>query len=55
VARATQVFVADDESPPLTRFESWIEEIVRKEHDSVPPNGAEPLDLGELEGALGAG
>jgi len=45
--------VAGPEEVPLSsRIESWIEEIVENRRQTpVPPSGAEPLDLGEIEGA----
>jgi hypothetical protein len=49
------VVAGPEEVPLSSRIESWIEEIVQNRRETPPPpSGAEPLDLGEIEGALRA-
>lgn len=41
-----------DDVPVLRRLESWIDEIVDAECETLPPRGGEPLDPTTLGGTL---
>ena len=46
---------APEDLPLSSRIESWIDELVQDKRETrPPPSGAEPLDLGEIEGGLRA-